>query len=94
MTRRYFGEFNRVRGDNIRLAARRLRRRGLDATILSHRTTLEISRPEDMPWSVFTGAIRAQLQPRRGSVMISSEQTGNTFLCSFVGNQTGRFRRQ
>ena len=35
----------------------------------------------------------AQLQRRRGSVMISSESTGNTFICSFAGNQSGRFRR-
>lgn len=90
---RYFAEFNRVRGDNIRSAAARLRRRGLDVAVLAHRTALEITRPNDMSWKGFADAIRAQLQRRRGSVMISSESTGRTFICSFAGNQSGRFRR-
>lgn len=90
---RYFLEFNRVKGDSIRRTATRLRRRGLDATVISHRTALEIGRPDEMPWPDFTGAIRDQLQPRRGSVMMSSERTGNTFLCNNTGNQPGRFRR-
>lgn len=94
MMSRYFGEFNRVKGDNIRNAARRLRRRGIDATVLAHRTTLEMIRPDGMSWADFANAIRAQLQPRRGSAVISSERTGNTFICSFAGNQTGRFRLQ
>lgn len=90
---RYFAEFNRVRSDNIRSAAARLRRRGLDVAVLAHRTALEITRPDDMSWKGFADAIRAQLQRRRGSVMISSESTGKTFICSFAGNQSGRFRR-
>lgn len=91
--RRYFAEFNRVRGDNIRRAARTLRRLGLRVLVLPHRTALEIFRPKGMSWSVFASAIRAQLQPRRGSVMISSERTGNTFICSYAGNQPGRLQR-
>jgi hypothetical protein len=91
--RRYFAEFNRVRGDNIRRTARVLRRQGFRVLVLPHRTALELRRPKDMPWTTFTGAIRAQLQTRRGSVMISSESTGNTFICSYAGNQPGRFRR-
>lgn len=90
---RYFAEFNRACGDNIRLTKRRLRRHGIDAHILPHRTSLEILRPKGMSWAVFKSAIRAQLQPRRGSVMMSSEKTGKTFICSYVGNQPGRFRR-
>lgn len=90
---RYFAEFNRVRGDNIRRAATRLRRHGLDVSILAHRTSLEMNRPDGMSWKSFTNAIRAQLQPRRGSVLISSERTGNTFICSFASNQPGRFQR-
>jgi len=89
---RYFAEFNRVRGDNIRRAARNLRRLGLQVIVLAHRTSLEILRPSEMPWRDFTQAIRSQLQPRRGSVLISSESTGNTFICSFSGNQPGRFQ--
>jgi hypothetical protein len=91
--RRYFAEFNRVRGDNIRMAARSLRRRGLRVRVLQHRTALEISRPKAMPWPIFTRAIRAELQPRRGSVIISSESTGRTFTCHNGGNQPGRFQR-
>jgi hypothetical protein len=34
------------------------------------------------------------LQPRRGSVMISSEATGRTYVCSNRGNQPGNFLRQ
>jgi len=34
--RRYFAEFNRVVGDNIRIAARRLARMGLNANVLPH----------------------------------------------------------
>jgi len=90
---RYFAEFNRVRGDSIRRAAMSLRRRGLDVSVLPHRTSLEIIRPNEMSWKKFTNAIRAQLQPRRGSVLISSESTGNTFICSYASNQPGRFQR-
>lgn len=91
--RRYFAEFNRVRGDNIRLTARALRRGGLRVHVVAHRTALEIQRPDYMSWPAFTSAIRGELQPRRGSVMISSEATGRTFLCSNAGNQPGRFQR-
>ncbi len=90
---RYFAEFNRVRSDNIRRVAASLQRCGLDVSILTHRTSLEIIRPDEMSWKSFTHAIRAQLQPRRGSVLISSERTGNTFICSFAGNKPGRFQR-
>jgi hypothetical protein len=78
--RRYFAEFNRVRGDNIRIAARSLRRRGLRVRVLQHRTALKISRPKAMLRPMFTRAIRAELQPRRGSVIISSE-SARSWLC-------------
>lgn len=91
---RYFGEFNRVIRDNIRVAARLLRRLGLEVRVLPHKTSLLIERPRGMPWSQFTRAVRSVLQPRRGSVMLSSEATGNTFICSNRGNRPGRFVRQ
>ncbi len=91
---RYFAEFNRVIRDNIRIAARTLRRQGLEAHVLPHKTSLLIERPRHMPWSDFTGAVAAVLQPQRGSVMLSSESTGNTFICSNRGNRPGRFVRQ
>jgi hypothetical protein len=91
--RRYFGEFNRVVGDNIRNAMRLLRRHGLNAQLLDHKTSLVIERPQSMAWAQFTAAVRATLQPRRGSVMISSEFTGRTFICQNRGNRPGRFQR-
>ncbi|WP_141246111.1 MULTISPECIES: hypothetical protein [Mesorhizobium] len=91
---RYFAEFNRVIRDNIRVAARMLRRLGLNAQVLPHRTSLVIERPRGMSWSDFTSAVGAVLQPRRGSVMLSSESTGNTFICNNRGNRPGRFIRQ
>jgi hypothetical protein len=90
---RYFGEFNRVNGDNIRAAAKRLTRMGLRSKVLPHKTALEIKRPRNMPWGKFTGAICSILQPRRGSVMMSSEATGRTFICSNMGNRPGQFQR-
>lgn len=91
---RYFAEFNRVVRDNIRIAATTLRRQGLDAQVLPHKTSLLIERPRRMPWSDFTIAVAAVLQPQRGSVMLSSETTGNTFICNNRGNRPGRFVRQ
>lgn len=91
---RYFGEFNRVICDNIRIAARRLRRLGLNAQVLPHKTSLVIVRPRGMSWADFTTAVAAVLQPRRGSVMLSSEATGSTFICNNRGNRPGRFIRQ
>jgi hypothetical protein len=92
--RTYFGEFNRAVGDNIRRAMSVLRSWGLDVQLMPHKTALRIERPEDMSWADFTRAIRAVLQPRRGSVMISSESTGRTYVCSNRGNQPGSFQRQ
>ena len=94
MMRRYFAEFNRVVGDNIRGAARSLRRLGLNVMILPRKTSLMIERPRSMSWDEFKAAIRAVLHPRRGSVMISSEFTGRTFICQNSGNRPGLFKRQ
>lgn len=91
---RYFGEFNRVLRDNIRFAARMLRRLGLDVQVLPHRTSLMIERPRGMSWADFKDAVRSVLQPRRGSVMLSSESSGNTYICTNRGNRPGRFVRQ
>jgi hypothetical protein len=82
--RRYFAEFNRVIGDNIRIAARSPNRMGLNASRLPHKTSLVIERPRSMSWSQFTAAILAVLQPRRGSVMMSSEHSGKAFLPSIL----------
>lgn len=91
---RYFGEFNRVEGDSIQLAARQLRRRGVETDRLPHKTALVLERPDDMSWSEFSEAVTSVLHPRRGSVMLSSESTGRTFICQNRGNRPGRLVRQ
>ncbi len=93
MHRRYISEWNRTIGDNIRVAARRLRGWGLNVSVLSHKTSLVIERPHGMAWSDFKTAIRSALQPRYGSVLIFSESTGKSFVCSNRGNRPGRFQR-
>jgi hypothetical protein len=92
--RRYFGEFNRVVGDNIRASIRRLRRRGVETDRLPHKTALVLERPDDMSWSEFSDAVTSVLHPKRGSVMLSSESTGRTFICQNRGNRPGRLVRQ
>jgi len=92
--RRYHAEFNRVVGDNIRIAEKKLRRSGLDAYLVAHKTALRIERPEDMSWTEFKTAVRSVLQPRRGSVMLFSESSGKTYICNNAGNQPGQFERQ
>ena len=89
----YVAEFNRAKGDNIRLIESHLQRRGIDATRLPHPTTILIERPSTMPWRDFKDAIRSVLQPRRGSVMIASQTTGKVFICSNRGNRPGLFQR-
>jgi hypothetical protein len=75
----YVGEFNRCRGDNIRHCARRLGRRGIPAFVLPHKTSLRIERSADMGWVDFKQAIRAQLNPRIGSVLLHSQSSGNSY---------------
>ena len=91
--RRYVGEFNRARGDSIRIAARRLSRLGLYVEVLSHKTSLLIDRPMSMSWDDFKRALRSVLDPYRGSLLLFSQATGNTFICSNRGNQPGVFQR-
>jgi hypothetical protein len=89
---RYVAEANRVIGDNIRAVARRLTCAGLPAYTIAHKTTLVIERPSDMTGARFKALIRSILQPRRGSIILFSEATGRTFLCSNVGNRPGLFQ--
>jgi hypothetical protein len=90
----YVAEFNRCRGDNIRVCARRLERRhGIPTSVIPHKTSLRIERPLDMDWPTFTQVIRRQLNPKIGSVLLHSQSTGNSFLCRNTGNRPGRFER-
>lgn len=87
----YVVEFNRPRGDNINRCVPRLERRGIDVTHLPHLTTLRIERPRSMSFRQFKAALRAELHPDRGSLLLSSTRTGNVFVCSNRGNRPGKF---
>lgn len=89
----YVGEINRCRGDNIRLCARRLNRQGIPTSVIPHKTSLRMERPADMSWPDFTRSVRSQLNRRIGSILMHSQSTGNTFLCSYRSNRPGRFQR-
>jgi len=90
--REYGAEFNRVVGDNIRVAIRKLEKAGLKVRRPPHLTTLFIGRPLSMSWQDFKDILRSILQPRIGGVKLSSS-TGRMFICSNRGNQPGRFVR-
>lgn len=89
----YIAEFNRCRDDNIRRCARRLVRQGISTTVIPHKSCLRMERPADMDWPDFKRAVRRQLNPRIGSVLLHSQATGNTFLCRNRGNRPRRFER-
>lgn len=93
MVREYVAELNRSYGDNIRTAAQRLRRRGIDADVMPHKTTIAITRPHGMSWQEFTEHLLAAIDDRRGSMILFSRTTGNVFICSNTGNQRGVFVR-
>lgn len=93
MVRSYIAEFNRAYGDNIRTAARRLERQNLGVEIIAaHKTSLVIIRPRTMSWDEFEDAIRLALDPDRGSVLITSQVSGRSWVCSMRGNQPGVFQ--
>lgn len=89
----YVAEFNRCRGDNIRLCVRRLNRLGICTSIIPHKTSLRMERPVDMSWANFLNVLRSQLNPRLGAVLLFSQRTGNAFLCRNRSNRPGRFAR-
>ena len=89
--RRYIGEFNRPLRDDIRTRAQKLKGLGLNVEILRHKTALAICRPMTMSWDDFKKALRAILDPKRGSVLLFSQATGNAFRCDNRGNRPGRF---
>ena len=89
----YFAEINRARGDNIGRVEKFLARRGIMVTRIQHLTALLLERPPTMTWDDFKTAIRSVLQPRIGSIVLSSCTTGRVFLCSNRGNQPGVLQR-
>lgn len=91
--KRYFAEFNRPRGDSIRRTEAALNRSGLKVSRVAHKTALMIERPTGIDWPTFKTAIRSELQSRRGSVLLFSESSKATYLCSNRGNKPGVFQR-
>jgi hypothetical protein len=91
--RMYVLELNRPRWDNIRACARWLQRNyGLAVQILPHKTSIRITRPKHVSWLDFKKAVRAIIQPRRGSAMIFSQRPGNVYVCSNRANRPGHFQ--
>lgn len=89
----YLVETNRALRDNIRWVADFLERRSITVTRIQHLTALLLERPPAMTWDEFKDVIRSVLQPRIGSIVLSSCTTGRVFLCSNRGNQPGVFQR-
>ncbi len=91
--RLYLAETNRALHDNIRWVVDYLEQHGIIVTRIQHLTTLLLERPPTMTWANFKVVIRSVLQPRIGSIVLSSCRTGRVFLCSNRGNQPGVFQR-
>ncbi|MBB1251711.1 hypothetical protein [Rhizobium sp. G21] len=91
--RRYILELNRAVGDSVRKALRYFERRGIPADILPHKTTLQITKPDNMPFGEFLRIIGKGIQARIGSVIMFSQTTGNAFICNNRGNRPGKFFR-
>lgn len=90
-TRRYFAEFNRVLFDNVKRAVVELKKHGIVATVLPHKTSLLLERPPQLTWKAFKKILHSILQPKRGSMILFSEFTGKTYICQNAGNQPGIF---
>jgi len=89
----YAAETNRAMRDSTRWVKEFLERHGIKVTIIAHRTSVLLERPGTMSWPEFKDLIRLILQPRIGSVLLTSCTTGRVFLCSNRGNQPGVFQR-
>lgn len=89
--KKYVAELNRAVGDNIRKARAYFERRGIEADIVPHKTTLKLTKPNSMDWAEFKRIVHKSVQPRIGSVLLTSKTTGNVFVCNNRGNQPGKF---
>lgn len=89
---RYIAEFNRCVGDNTSRIIRRLERQGYVVERVPQLTTLVIRRPRAKGFMDFRDDLRALLQPRRGSLVLSSS-SGGAWSCNMRGNRPGDFVR-
>lgn len=87
---RYTIEFNRARGDNTRLVASRLERKGYEVERVPHLSTITLRRPPGNAFETFRNDIRAELQPRQGAALVCST-SGKQWLCRMKGNRSGKF---
>ncbi len=89
---RYIAEFNRCVGDSITRVIRRLELLGYEVERLPQLTTLRIRRPTGADFASFRADLCRLLQPRRGSLIVSSS-SGKAWSCSMRGNRPGDFVR-
>jgi len=92
LRRKYLAEFNRCVGDNIARVIRALRRLGYEVERVPQLTALRIKPPAGGTFDDLKGDLRPLLQPRRGSLIISST-SGRSWSCSMRGNRPGDFVR-
>lgn len=92
IARRYVTEFNRCGGDNITRLIRRLRRLGYEIERVPQPTTITVTPPPGYAFAAVKADLRAQLQPRRGSLILAST-SGRVWSCSMRGNRPGDFVR-
>lgn len=88
LPRIYMAEFNRCVGDNIKNVIRRLRRKGYDVDSIRHKTTVLIRRPEGLSFKDFRKDLAELVQPRIGSLALSST-SGKFWLLDNKGNMPG-----
>jgi hypothetical protein len=89
----YSVETNRAVRDSIRWVKDFLERNGIKVTLIAHLTSALLGRPPTMSWGDFKALLRSILQPRIGSLKLTSCRTGRIYLCSDRGNQPGVFQR-
>lgn len=88
----YLVEFNRCRGDNIKNVIRRLHRKGYEASLIRHKTTVLIKRPLGSRFSDFKDDLLELVQPRIGSLIMSST-SGKFWMLDNKGNFPGIFQK-
>ena len=87
----YMAEFNRCVTDNIKNVIRKLRAKGYEVTRVRHKTTVLIQRPKGVSFKEFCDDLNELVQPRIGSVIMSST-SGKFWLLDNKGNSPGIFQ--
>lgn len=88
----YLVEFNRCVGDDIKKVVRKLRRIGYRASLIRHKTTLIIERPDDKTFALFKRELASMAQPQIGSIIMASPE-GRFWLMDNKGNMAGTWQK-